>query len=204
MSLWTVRPAAPGDLDAVVATFLACWRVNYGAAFGPLLTSRMDHARGRALWEKVFAEQATTAGEKTVTLVAVAAEHGTAAGQTCGPSIGGVTRFERIDHQTAEVHSLYVSPQVQGAGLGRLLLTAACERACDLGATQARLWVFANNEPSLGFYRSQGWSPDGTKRVQPEFGEPEVRLRRTLGSTAASGSTSTPHLTKAQPGQPGG
>ena len=43
--------------------------------------------------------------------------------------------------------------------------------------TQATLWVFEANATARAFYLRHGWEPDGGTRVEPEFGEPEVRLR---------------------------
>jgi len=55
--------------------------------------------------------------------------------------------------------------------------------AADLAAAQATsasLWVFADNAPSIGFYGACGWLPDGVTRIQDEFGEPEIQLRKAL------------------------
>jgi GNAT superfamily N-acetyltransferase len=188
---WTVRPAAPDDLDGVIETFLQCWRVNYAAVLGLHLAARMDEARARALWEPLLGESGPGTGSNEAALVAVRSADEPASHEPGFPTVGGITRFELVNESTAEVHSLYVSPRVQGGGLGRLLLSAACDSARGRGATQARLWVFRENLPSLSFYRAQGWSLDGTERVQPEFGEPELRLTKTL------------RLTKA-PSEPGG
>lgn len=185
MTPWTVRPAVPDDLDGVIETFLECWRVNYAAVLGPLLASRMDDARARALWEPLLGESGPGTGGNEAALVAVRSADGPASHEVGFPTVGGITRFELVDESIAEVHSLYVSPRVQGGGLGRLLLSAACDRARGWGVTQARLWVFRENLPSLSFYCAQGWLFDGTERVQPEFGEPELRLTKTLGLTKA-------------------
>jgi GNAT superfamily N-acetyltransferase len=182
---WTVRPAAPDDLDGAIETFLQCWRVNYVAVLGPLVASRMDEARARALWEPMLGESGPGTDSNEAALVAVRPADGPASHEVGFSTVGGITRFELVDESTAEVHSLYVSPRVQGGGLGRLLLSAACDSARGRGATQARLWVFRENLPSLSFYCAQGWSIDGTERVQSEFGEPELRLTKTLGPTKA-------------------
>ena len=184
MTPWIVRPAASGDLEGVVETFLECWRVNYAAALGQALAARMDDARARELWKSVLGESGPGSGGNEDAFVAVRSPGGPP--EEAGlPMVSGVTRFELVEERTVEVHSLYVSPRIQGGGLGRLLLSAACDSACSRGVTQARLWVFRENSPSLGFYRAQGWVFDGTERVQPEFGEPELRLTKTLGLTKA-------------------
>ena len=91
----------------------------------------------------------------------------------------GVTRYA-LDGSTGFVHSLYVSPDARGLGLGRRLLDRAAADLAAAQATSASLWVFADNAPSIGFYAACGWLPDGVIRVQDEFGEPELQLRKAL------------------------
>ncbi len=45
----------------------------------------------------------------------------------------------------------------------------------------------ANSLPARTFYALHGWLPDGATRVEPDFGEPEVRLRRSVESPGDSG-----------------
>ena len=170
--------------------------MNYAAVLGPLLASRMDEVRARALWEPLLGESRPGTGGNEAAIVAVRSAHGPASHEVGFPTVGGITRFELVDESTAEVHSLYVSPRVQGGGLGRLLLSAACDSARGRGATQARLWVFRENLPSLGFYGAQGWVFDGIERVQPEFGEPELRLTKSLGLTQALSEPDGPGVRK--------
>ena len=96
-----------------------------------------------------------------------------------GGVVLGVTRFA-VDGPTGIVYSLYVSPSARGLGLGRRLLDGATADLAAVQATSATLWVFAENAPSIGFYRACGWLPDGVTRVQEEFGEPEIQLRKAL------------------------
>jgi GNAT superfamily N-acetyltransferase len=95
-------------------------------------------------------------------------------------SVRGVMRYGRQDDGDGMVHSLYVDPSVQGTGLGAGLLRAAESALSAAGASRAFLWVFRDNEPSVGFYRHQGWVPDGANRTTAEFGEPELRLVKEL------------------------
>ena len=71
--------------------------------------------------------------------------------------------------------------------LGTRLLAAADDRFRRDGMDEATLWVFAANAAARGFYSRLGWQPDGGERVEPQYGEPELRLRRTLRDGAGSG-----------------
>ena len=78
------------------------------------------------------------------------------------------------------VFSLYVDPDTQGSGVGGQLLEEAEAWFRSEGLAEATLWVFEANSRARCFYERHGWTPDGGERVEPEFGEPEVRLRRAL------------------------
>jgi GNAT superfamily N-acetyltransferase len=164
-----LRNATSDDLDGIVRVFLACWRGSYRGVLPDLAIEAMTDARARALWQRVLG---SGVGE-----VLIAERTSTA-----GTELLGITRFA-ASGERADVHSLYVSPDAQGLGVGSRLLTAAVERLAWLGAIDATLWVFANNAPSIAFYRKQGWLPDGGERTQEEFGEPELRLTRRLDGT---------------------
>ncbi|WP_372594751.1 N-acetyltransferase family protein [Actinotalea sp.] len=162
-----VRPATPGDLDEIVAVFLGCWRETYAAVLPQRTVDLMTDEKAHALWGRVVSES-----EPGDLLVAHAA---------APEQLLGVARTAPVVAGTGHLASLYVRPQAQGMGVGRLLMDAALERLERSGARSATLWVFRDNAPSLAFYRHLGWEPDGEERTQPEFGEPELRLARTLG-----------------------
>lgn len=157
-----LRTASMADLNGIVRVFLACWRESYRGVLPAPAIEAMTDERALALWQRVLGSEV---GE-----VVIAAED----------EILGVTRFA-ASGDCGDVHSLYVSPKAQGLGVGSRLLGTASDRLAAKGATDAALWVFANNAPSLEFYRRQGWLPDGHERTQDEFGERELRLAKRLG-----------------------
>ena len=158
----TLRPATSDDRDAIVAVFLACWRESYVGVLPAAAIEAMTDDRAQALWRRVLLST-----EGTV----LVAEH--------DGLVQGVARFAPgHEGDTGAVHSLYVSPDARGLGLGTRLLDAAYESLGEGGAESVALWVFAANAPSIAFYRGRGWLPDGGTRTQAEFGEPELRLRR--------------------------
>ncbi len=68
-----------------------------------------------------------------------------------------------------EIGALYVDPERQRGGLGRLLMAEARRRLGEMGYTEAFLWVLRGNDRARGFYESEGWSPDGTSRVENPY-----------------------------------
>ena len=158
-----VRRATPDDLSGVLGVFLGCWRESYQGILPERSISEMTDERAEALWRRVLADP--------VGVVLVAVREG---------EIVGITRYALGEDGEGAVHSLYVSPRAHGGGIGRQLLTAAVDAMAAAGLTHARLWVFASNTPSIGFYEKQGWVADGTTRTQDEFGALEQRMRREL------------------------
>ncbi|MDR6866191.1 GNAT superfamily N-acetyltransferase [Microbacterium resistens] len=155
-----VRRATPDDLSGVLEVFLACWRESYRGILPDSAVAAMSDERADALWRRVLA---------SVEGVVLVAERDGA--------VVGVTRYVASSEEGA-VHSLYVSPRAHGGGIGGALLARATDDIREAGAVAATLWVFAANLPSIGFYEAQGWRPDGTTRTQPEFGQPELRMRK--------------------------
>lgn len=71
------------------------------------------------------------------------------------------------------LHSLYVGPHHQGAGVGSMLLDLVkAQRPDGFG-----LWVFASNDSARGFYRRHGLVElEHTDGSAAEEGAPEVRM----------------------------
>jgi len=161
-----VREAGPADVDAVAAVFLRCWR-GYGDVIPADVIAVFDEQRARDLWSRTLdAPRPGTRG-----MVAVDGER-----------VVGVIRMGRDPDEptVGHVFSLYVDPVSQGAGVGGVLLAEAEEWFAGEGLAEATLWVFESNARARAFYARHRWQPDGSARVEPEFGEPEIRLRTAI------------------------
>lgn len=161
MTPTVIRAARAGDLDAVVEVFLGCWTTSYPPLLPAATVTAMDRATAIALWRPALAAAASTV---------LVAEAG---------AVQGVARCT-VEASQERVDSLYVHPDVQGGGVGGLLLTACTDVLRSRGARRAALWVFAANRPALAFYARRGWRPTGRERVEPEYGAPELQLEREL------------------------
>jgi ribosomal protein S18 acetylase RimI-like enzyme len=172
-----VREARPADLAAVAAAFLACWRTSYAGFLPRAVIDLYDETGALELWRP------TLSGPLMRGVVLVA--------EGAGQGVVGVIRIgpDPDDPASGHVYSLYVRPDTQGLGVGTKLLAAAGERFRRDGVRVATLWVFVANTAALGFYARQGWLPDGGRRVEPEYGEPELHLRRTLSRSARATAT---------------
>jgi ribosomal protein S18 acetylase RimI-like enzyme len=74
---------------------------------------------------------------------------------------------------------LYVGAAHRGTGLATSLAVTA------LGEQPAQLWVFEENHRALAFYRKLGFTPDGTRKIDPDTSVWEIRLARLAHTRAA-------------------
>ena len=99
--------------------------------------------------------------------------------------LGFVTTGPSQDPQNpgaGEVMALYVDPDHWGSGSGRALIAAGRERLCAIGFTAAILWVLDGNTNAERFYDADGWTRDGSRRIDRPWGSAvhELRYRRLL------------------------
>jgi ribosomal protein S18 acetylase RimI-like enzyme len=57
----------------------------------------------------------------------------------------------------------------------------------ERGLATVTLWVFEENKPARRLYESFGFKPDGARRVEPEYGAQEIRMRRSGQYTGRTG-----------------
>lgn len=100
---------------------------------------------------------------------------------------GEVLGFSRhgedpADSRRGHVYSLYVHPRAAGRGIGKALLDHDLRLLAQRGLTTVTLWVFEQNQAARNLYSSFGFEPDGARRVEPEYGAQEIRMRRTAAA----------------------
>jgi GNAT superfamily N-acetyltransferase len=157
----TIRPAGIDDAAAGAALHIACWREAYAPFTDPAVLARLtdDLEERTERWRSHIAD-----GPPRWLAV-------TDDGELVGFSTAGPGRDDDIDLDL-ELYAIYVRASQYGTGVGHRLLQAA------IGDAPAYLWVFEANVRARGFYGRQGFEPDGARKLEPAFQEPEVRLRR--------------------------
>lgn len=163
MGVFAIRPAQPGDAEAIREVFLeaavAAWSSFLGAErVGSVQPPVQEWMRGAVL---------------------VAQE---------GDEIVGFTRTH--PHEDADglgvLAMLYTRPRVWGRGAGHALMDAALGALRTQGSREAVLWTEERNVRARHVYEAAGWHLDGTVRERVWHGAPlrELRYRRRLDPAA--------------------
>ena len=150
---WTVRIATVSDAEAIesvrIATWKACYRGIVPDAYLDDLSvqsSRVDQMR-RAI------DRADEGGR----VVAVTDS------QVIGMGIAGPPEDDQVQDGIGEIYAVYVLPEWQGRGVGRLLLDRLTASLRALGYRAAILWTLRDRHPTRRFYEANGWTFDGAE-----------------------------------------
>jgi ribosomal protein S18 acetylase RimI-like enzyme len=142
---YAISPAGPADAAELGRVHVRSWRETYPGLLPQAALNRLSaaaHARR-------FRRELTLARRGQVTLIAEGADG--AVGYASGSVLTGAGRGA-----DAEVHTLYVLRQAQGAGVGRALLKGAARVLRAEGAGSVMLFVLSRNERARGFYERLG------------------------------------------------
>lgn len=155
----TVRTAVPDDAERIADIRLTSWRETYAHLLSAEFLERMtsNPARIRASIEDG-------------TPVVVAEIDGDVVGFACAS-----TPFEDEPDPPRDLQLwfIYQYARAHGSGTGQALLDAA------VGDCPAFLWVAEGNPRAIAFYRRNGFTPDGTRKVAPDWENlAEIRMVR--------------------------
>lgn len=155
-----VRPARPDEAEAAARCHSACIREGYAELLSveELARTSGDLRRRVRIWESMIASGPGP-------LLAVEGD------EIIGIARAGKGRDDDLDLEL-ELILIYARQAYWGQGVGHRLLEAAT------GDRAAYLWVFRDNESAVRFYRRHGFGPDGTAKINPRFGLPELRMVR--------------------------
>ena len=142
----SVRPAVPGDEDAVTRVQVSAWRDTHATVLGDDVVEALDTTAMRERWAAAIA---APPGPGFAVLVALA-----------GPEVVGFAAVA-----PGQLIALEVSPGHQRGGHGSRLLSAAVDRLRTDGATEVVTWVLDDDSARERFLGSAGLGPDGRERV---------------------------------------
>ena len=169
MTDWLITPHDPSDLEAIVALVNSAYRGD-GAKVG--WAHESDYIDG----------QRTSVADLAADLAADPAPTLLVARRSGGGEILACVMIERITAPdgglTGYIGMLTVRPDLQAAGLGRVVLEAAEEYARLAGADRARMTVISIRDTLIAWYLRRGYRLTGERRPFPygdeRFGAPRV------------------------------
>jgi ribosomal protein S18 acetylase RimI-like enzyme len=170
-----LRDARHGDELAVAELHIRSWQEAYRGLLPDEFLAALDPAARAARYRF----EATEDGAMR-TLLAMSAE------EQAGERIVGFVTFGRSRDADlpghAEIGALYVDPDRYRGGVGRLLMAEARSRLAAAGYSEALLWVLRGNTRAAAFYEREGWSADGSSRLEDPYGVTSTveRFRRAL------------------------
>ena len=92
-----------------------------------------------------------------------------------GSEVAGCIAYRRLDADICEMKRLYVRPGFRQAGLGRAIISALIERACQAGYAQMRLETVVFMSGAVRMYEDMGFV-----RRAPYYNIPESFLPITI------------------------
>ncbi len=136
------RRAVPGDAFGISAVHDASWRHAYSGMIPHSALEKMVRRRDPKWWARAIRNSTRILVMET-------------AGQVVGYATLGANRVPALAQQ-GEVYELYLLPEYQGVGLGKMLFPAARSELARLGLKGTVVWVLEDNEPAAQFYRNAG------------------------------------------------
>lgn len=141
----TLRPAIPGDADAIAEVHCQAWRETYMGILPEDMIDGLTDSEAQARWQRDIAD---------ADVAVLVAEAGGRDGAIVGfvsakPSDEPEAGFDGI------LDTLYLLKAGQGTGLGRRLTAAAAAELHGRGFKEMGVVVHADN-PALGFYEAMG------------------------------------------------
>ena len=155
-----IRPAVPADAASGAACHVACWREAYAPIIEPqrLAALTADLEAKVELWRTVISQGRPP-------LVAVE-------GDTVVGFINARPNEEPGVGVGFQLWVMNVRQAYWGTGLAQRLFDIA------VGDRDAYLWVLRDNPRARAFYARNGFAPDGTERLDPDFAAPIIRMVR--------------------------
>jgi GNAT superfamily N-acetyltransferase len=164
-----LRHAQFEDVDEMLSVKRSAWQAHYvGLVPDHVLTS----PRSLSFWRSALQPMVRSDGKAGIVLLAEAR--------------GGIAGYAALDVDPTEdsagqLKELYVRAELEGAGVGGLLLAHAIDHFRDGGKQRLALWVLEGNHHARRFYERRGLRPTGERRVvEIEAAVPELRYARNL------------------------
>lgn len=159
-----LRRAALADADELAAVHVTAWEEAYRGRMPDAVLDTMSIDGRARVWRHSLADP-----QSPLTSVVALRD-----GRIVGFAMIGPNRDDGASPDDLELYALYVLASEYGRGTGQALCDAV------LGDRAASLWVLEDNPRAQGFYRRNGFRPDGEVRIDERPGGDlrEIRMVR--------------------------
>ncbi len=140
--MW-VRTASKRDVEAISQLLGRVWHDTYDEIYG---VEKVAEITGQ--WHSISALEQNLKTPVSEFLVA-----------DDGNKIAGTAFASRINDTTVKLHRLYILPEIQGRGVGRMLLEEI--EGCFFEFQNLTLEVEEQNKSAIGFYQKHGFNQTG-------------------------------------------
>jgi ribosomal protein S18 acetylase RimI-like enzyme len=176
MAVWQVSPACAEDALEVAQLHVCAWRAAYADIIPAQYLAQLSVETRAAQWRETIAS-----GSPRLSLAREEPLEPAPAGRP--PALGfvcyGRCRDPDLPELWGEIWAIYVQPSHWSRGIGQALWRHACEQLRRDGFRHVSLWVLADNERAIRFYRRAGLELDsGARRGGTAL--PEERYRAAL------------------------
>ena len=163
-----VLRATPQDALAIAQVHVSSWQMAYQGLLPHdyLAAQRVDHRC--TYWTREL-----TTPSSPDSAVWIARDGDAVVGFA---SVGPCRDHDRHHPGQWELYALYVVAEHWGNGVGRNLLDHALSLSSS-GDDSWSLWVLADNDRAMRFYRHHGFTVDGTERVRSRGGQHLIERR---------------------------
>ena len=172
-----IRAATPDDALPIATIHVTAWRVAYQGIVPDEFLRSLSIDERHQRWQKTLQNDSPT------TWVAQEGK------SVLGWLSAGKSRDDDAGPSTGEIWAVYIDPDHWAKGVGRALCDLAVEALQQRGFTEATLWVLAENERAIRFYRANGFIQDHGKEQRIQRGGKdlwEIRMRKAFETPAAS------------------
>jgi GNAT superfamily N-acetyltransferase len=169
----TVRPARPGDAEALARVQAVTWRTAYRDLLPREALDDWDDAAVTGAWSAAITAPPTPGHG-----IVVALERDTVVGFAAyGPAEVPAGSAPDPAGPSSEIAVLLVEPRYGRRGHGSRLLAAVTDLSRATGTARLQTWIPEPDEVSARFFESAGWAPDGWAQTLQTGTEPVRRLR---------------------------
>lgn len=144
MQAFRIRSAVTADVPGIAHVQISTWRATYRGLVPDAYLDALDPAIQEDYWRSLL-----SANDGDFVLVAESRDQ-----EIAGFACAGPNRDVELSY-LAELHKLYLAPEWQGRGVGRLLVESTAERLLQQNLASMIVWVLGGN-PFRKFYESVG------------------------------------------------